>query len=258
MNKKILIFGANGMAGSMITSYLKRKYEVTALSRKEFDCLQDPIPSVSNFDYVINCIGLIKQKSNDSELLIKINSEFVHALAQVCLINDAKLIHLSSDCVFSGELDSNLSYKTCDVKDAKDDYGKSKANGESAFAMVLRTSIIGPSYDNFGLFEWFKNTSDNPVKGFDNHLWGGITTLELSKIIDKIIENNLHQNKILQITGTNISKYNLLLLINDIFKLNKIVNKCNANESINRSLIGDYQAQEIEKQLYELKEYEIC
>jgi dTDP-4-dehydrorhamnose reductase len=258
MNKKILILGSNGMAGSMISSYLEDKHYVTSFSRKDFDCVKDAFPAIYSFDYVINCIGLIKQKSNDSESLNKINSLFVHDLAHACSCQGAKLIHLSSDCVFSGDLDPKLSYNTSDIKDAKDDYGKSKSRGESKLAMVLRTSIIGPSSDQFGLFEWFRNTAQNTVNGFNNHLWSGITTLELAKIIDKIISNDLHQNIILQIAGTNISKYDLLSLINNIFKLNKNINKCDAEIIVNRSLVGDYKAQDIEKQLIELRDYEAC
>src|SRR5512143_2274853 len=95
----ILVLGAGGMAGSMMTSYLsKQGQQVTPMFRQDFDALKDDWPDISHFDYVINCIGLIKQKSSDDALLYALNSEFPQRLSQKC----KRLIHLSSDCVFSG------------------------------------------------------------------------------------------------------------------------------------------------------------
>lgn len=247
---KILILGKDGMAGSMLTSYLQKKYDVIAYSRKDFDVLKDELPNFKEYDYVINCIGLIKQKTVEDVLLFyKINSEFPHHLAA----NFNRVIHLSSDCVFSGKLNINKSYGTLDVKDAEDDYGKSKARGEPRDAMVLRTSIIGPSSSGLGLFEWLRQTPEKSVEGFVNHGWCGLTTSELAKTIDIIISNNLYQHGVFQLTGTNISKYDLLCLINKIFNLGKDINLVNAKENINRTLLPSYQCQEIEDQLEELK-----
>jgi dTDP-4-dehydrorhamnose reductase len=251
---KILILGAGGMAGSMITKYLKNYYEpddVTGLLRDNFDVLNNDIPDLSNYDYVINCIGLIKQKSSDDKLFFTINSDFPKKLAK----KHKKIIHISSDCVFSGKLSMDKKYNTNDIRDAQDSYGKSKADGELINAMILRTSIIGPSKDNSGLFEWFKNTTENPVNGFCNHWWSGITTLELAKIINDIIRNDKYKHGIYQISSEPISKYALLCIINNIFNLNKNIFISNSTEDINRILLADIKASALIDQLNELKKY---
>lgn len=248
---KILIFGKNGMVGQIVTSYFKDKYDVDAWGRNRFDAVKDPIPNLKQYDYVINCIGLIKQKSNDEQLFKKINSEFPHELARA----SNKLIHISSDCVFSGNLSERLSYRTSDEKNAEDAYGKSKAEGEPKTAMVLRTSVIGPAKDNSGLFEWFRN-APGPVNGFINHWWSGVTTLELAKIIDSIVSGHAFTPGIFQIAGTKVTKYDLLNYINDAFRLNKNIKLHKDNNVVNRSLYGDIKAKDIKKQLTELYEYE--
>jgi dTDP-4-dehydrorhamnose reductase len=248
---KILIFGASGMAGSMITSYLKRHHEVTPIFRKDFDALADEIPDLSSYDYVINCIGLIKQKSDDERLFFAINSEFPKKLSA----KHDKIIHISSDCVFSGKISEDKIYYTNDIKDADDNYGKSKAAGEIPESMmVLRTSIIGPSKDNSGLFEWLRNTTDT-VNGFYNHWWSGITTLELAKIINEIITNNAYKYGIYQISSETISKYTLLCIISKIFNIDKVVNIHLDDTPINRALFPDIKANNLIDQLDELKKH---
>jgi len=249
---KILVLGASGMAGSTISQYLtKIGYAITAWTRKEFNALVEP-PLLLKYDYVINCIGLIKQKSSDDNLFFRLNDDFPHKLVPKC----KKLFHISSDCVFSGNLAAGKSYCINDVKDAEDSYGKSKAKGEDDLnAMILRTSIIGPSKDNFGLFEWFRHTSQNPVKGFVNHWWSGITTLELAKIIDNIIHASTYQIGIKQIASESISKFSLLQLINEIFECQKSIISHTDTNSVNRTLMPDIQSLPLRIQLYELKEF---
>jgi dTDP-4-dehydrorhamnose reductase len=249
----ILIFGASGMAGSMITRYLSEcGYNIVPMFRKDFDVLKDELPILDTYDYVINCIGLIKQRQNiDDKLFHTVNAEFPKNLATKC----KRLFHISSDCVFSGNLQEDKLYSTFDKKDAQDSYGRSKSEGECLYhAMILRTSIIGPSKDNNGLFEWFRNTKE-PVNGFANHLWSGITTLQLAKIIEDIISTNGYKNGLYQVSSTKISKYNLLCLINTIFFLGKDVTYYCDDFPINRSLKPDIQAPNIELQLCDLKEY---
>lgn len=252
----ILVLGAGGMAGSMIVSYLKSKdIPVIAMFRQDFDALKDDWPDISHFDYVINCIGLIKQKSSDDSLLFKLNSVFPYKLSTKC----KRLIHISSDCVFSGiKLHGN--YTINDRPDAKDSYGQSKAEGElsilkSPNVLILRTSIIGPAKDNAGLFEWFRNTKDNPIKGFSNHLWSGITTLELAKQIHIILQNNNFDIGLKQIASPAISKYLLLSQINEVFDLEKVIALYKSPESINRALYPDIVAKDIYLQLNDLKDF---
>lgn len=247
---KIAILGAGGMAGSMMSRYLSEYHEVASLHRSDFDVEKDTIPNLRDYDYVVNCIGVIKQKSSNEKLLFDVNGKFPYKLAWSC----NRLIHISSDCVFSGNLPEHSAYRTTDIRDAKDSYGKSKAEGEISEAIVLRTSIIGPSKDNDGLFEWFRNTKENPVKGFDNHWWSGITTLELAKIVNEVMDKSYYKG-IYQIASEKISKLHLLHLINSTFNLGKNIIPTKSIQSINRSLLADIFAKPLAEQLYELKEY---
>lgn len=249
---KILVLGAGGMVGSMMAQYLTdQKHNVVSSFRRDFDPFRDELPKLDSYDYVINCIGLIKQKSSDTNLLFALNGKFPHSLAR----EHDKILHISSDCVFNGNLSPQQSYATNSIKDAIDDYGHSKAAGEPTNTMVLRTSVIGPSKDNFGLFEWFRHTEQNPVKGFANHWWSGITTLELAKIVNKIILENLYKHGIYQISNDKISKYELLLMINSIFDLHKNIQRCDDSKSVNRSLHHDILSLEIKDQLIDLKKW---
>lgn len=252
MKKNIIVFGASGMAGQTISKYLSKHHNVTKLCRQDYDVSRDTLPDLKQYDFVINCIGLIKQRTvNDEKLFYEINSDFPKLLAE----KTDKLIHLSSDCVFSGNIDLHTSYYTHDIKDAIDAYGKSKSKGEVSNALVLRTSIIGPANNNLGLFEWFRSNINNEILGFTNHLWSGISTLELAKIINDIIINDNYHHSIKQISGEKISKYELLIYINNVFNLGKKVIKNINDNNINRSLFPDIQANTILNQLYELKEW---
>lgn len=249
---KILVLGSAGMAGSMISKYLESYYDVTSWDRNLFDCLKNKIPSLKKYDYVINCIGIIKQKQSSIQDLYKINSEFPKKLSK----KTNKLIHISSDCVFLGKLSINNSYSSSQEPNADDDYGKSKYLGEIPDAsMVLRTSIIGPAKDNAGLFEWFRNSTDIEIKGYINHIWSGITTLQLAETIHSIIDNNKFQFGIYHLASPKISKYNLLKEINETFDLNKNIVSYYDINYINRSLIADIECQNIKQQLIKLKEF---
>jgi dTDP-4-dehydrorhamnose reductase len=250
---KVLVLGAGGMAGSMVTKYLqKQNHEIIPWFRSNFDALKDEVPNLTQYDFVINCIGLIKQKSNDDKLLFALNADLPHKLANKC----KKLIHISSDCVFSGNLPIERSYTVLDKPDAQDSYGKSKAQGEACRStMILRTSIIGPAKDNNGLFEWFRTAKQDLINGFRNHWWSGITTLELAKTIDYIIKNDIYKYGIFNIASDKVNKYILLSLINDIFNLSKVIVPHNDVQIINRALSPVFKSKNITEQLYELQKW---
>jgi dTDP-4-dehydrorhamnose reductase len=251
---KVLILGSAGMAGSIVSKYLSSYYNVTSLDRQKFDCLKHKIPSLGEYDYVINCIGKIKQKQSSIDDLYEINSKFPRDLCK----HTNKLIHISSDCVFSGKIKIQDSYYVEDVPDAIDDYGKSKYFGENPnSSMVLRTSIIGPAKDNAGLFEWFRNNSDNEIRGYVNHIWSGITTLELAKVIEEIIRNNKYAHGLYHLSSDKISKYDLLKEINNVYNMKKNIIAHNDVCSINRSLSPIIYRKNIRQQLFELKEFVI-
>lgn len=160
-------------------------------------------------EIVINCVGaLVQESQSNPSSAIYLNALFPHVLKDLCNVNDAKLIHVSTDCVFSGKKGA---YSEDDFRDADDIYGRSKALGEifDAPHCTLRTSIIGPELkDGTGLFHWFMK-QEGEVKGYTNAYWSGVTTLELAKNIRKAIDNDLtglyHVSN-----GDKISKFELL------------------------------------------------
>ena len=186
-------------------------------------------------DYVINCIGWIKQKKIDKKNAYNVNSQFPLFLSQLALVLNFKLIHISTDCVFSG-LKGN--YLDNDHKDAKDLYGLSKNLGEikNDNTCTLRTSIIGPEIglNKFGLLEWFLSQKVK-IQGYDKVIFSGLTTLELSKLISRCLFKKALYNQILNVSSKPISKYNLLKNIKKIFKKDIIIERSNKIK-LNRSL----------------------
>lgn len=235
--KKILIFGAHGMAGHMIYIYLKslNKYNLTNVVHNEKLDDESVICDVLNLkkidelienkkpDIIINCVGILNYNSEiDIDKTIFINSFFPHYLEFIGLNKNIKIIHLSTDCVFKGDKGQ---YKDTDIKDESSIYGLSKSIGElvNGKDLTIRTSIIGPELksDKRGLFCWFMNQKGE-VKGYKNVYWSGVTTLELAKAIDVFIDENIHGLYQLSVENK-ISKYDLLSLISKEF--NKIDTK---------------------------------
>jgi dTDP-4-dehydrorhamnose reductase len=234
--KKILLLGATGMAGHVAYHYLKEtnKYEILdvvyrnkltadsiVLDVTDKHATEELIKTVKP-DIIVNCIGiLIKGSRQHPDNAIYINAYFPHLLERLSSEIDAKLIHISTDCVFSGKKGNYTEY---DFKDADDVYGRSKALGEvdNDRDLTIRTSIIGPELkqNGEGLFHWFMH-QEGKVNGFTDAIWGGVTTLELAKAIDKAIDNNLTGLVHLS-NGTGINKYDLLNLFRTIWNRNNI------------------------------------
>lgn len=190
-------------------------------------------------DVVINCIGvLIKGSQKDPSNAIYLNAYLPHRLAKILRNTGGRLIHISTDCVFSGKKGN---YAESDFRDADDIYGRSKALGEvnNDIDLTLRTSIIGPELkqEGEGLFHWFMQQKGN-ISGFMEAFWGGVTTLELSKLISIVIERNI--TGVINVTNEQpISKYDLLNLIRDIFNLQNIYIEPFTGKKIDKSLISD-------------------
>lgn len=235
MKQKIMILGASGMAGHVITLYLKElnKYDIYTVCRKTsftHDCYIVDIFEISKLekiinevrpDFVINCIGLLIKGSKASTAnAVYINAYFPHLLSKLGSTYSFKIIHISTDCVFSG---ARGEYRDCDIKDALDIYGMTKNLGEliNDKDLTIRTSIIGPEQkaDGEGLFHWlFLNKNTDSITGYTKSLWGGVTTLELAKFIDFSIEHNI--KGLYQLSNNEkISKYDLLELLILQFKL---------------------------------------
>ncbi|MGG0385980.1 dTDP-4-dehydrorhamnose reductase family protein [Priestia endophytica] len=232
---KLLILGGTGMAGHVLTAYFmqKKDYEVLYTSRDPNDEASIYL-DVTNFkrveevieltkpDIIINCIGTLNEQANNNPLLaFQVNSLLPHQLAKLIARHQGKLIQISTDCVFSG-LEGD--YTEDKIPDGTSVYAQSKQLGEiiNSHNLTIRTSIIGPELkeDGIGLFLWFMNQSGE-IKGYEKVLWNGVTTLELAKAIEKMIQH--HVTGLYHLgSSKKVSKYELLTLIQDIFKKNDV------------------------------------
>jgi dTDP-4-dehydrorhamnose reductase len=190
-------------------------------------------------DYVINCIGIVKQSNlaQNFHESIAINSLLPHQLEDLGRIYHFRLIHISTDCVFDGK---SSNYKESDLSNANDLYGKTKYLGEVKYGtgITLRTSIIGHEITNknIGLVDWFLSQSVS-VKGYTKSIFSGLTTTELTKIILDIVIKKEIESGLYQVASAPISKYDLLNLISIVY--NKKINIIPSEELIiNRSLDG--------------------
>lgn len=234
--KKILLFGATGMAGHIAYHYLNAtgKYEISNVVFRNkltedsivLDITDKNAVEALVFehqpDIILNNIGiLIKGSKSHPDNAILINAYFPHLLKRLSDQVGAKLVHVSTDCVFSGKKGN---YTETDFRDADDVYGRSKALGEiiNDKDLTIRTSIIGPEIkkEGEGLFHWFMNQTGT-ITGFKNAIWGGVTTLELAKSIEKAIDINL--TGLVQLSnGRGINKFDLLYLFKTIWERNDI------------------------------------
>ena len=239
--KRILILGATGAIGHKLYQMYKERFAVWGTVRCCHENyakygIFDPAHiiegvDVSNFDAVIkavatirpstiiNCVGIIKQlpTAKDTLLCLKINSVFPHQLAGLCKAVNARLIQLTTDCVFSGRKGM---YTEDDPSDATDLYGQTKYLGEinQEGCLTIRTSVIGRELrTTSGLAEWFLSNNGGKVKGFKKAIYTGFTTCVLSDIIADIIENHPDLSGLYHISSEPIDKYSLLCLLRDAF-----------------------------------------
>ena len=272
---KIFIFGSNGMLGNYIKSYLSTKYEIISLTRKDYDLSNTNIDTLTSLlkekniqkdDIVINCAGMIpqasKQRGLDTRLYFTINSLFPVILSHICDKVEAKMIHVTTDCVFSGK---DGKYNEDSLHDEINDYGMSKSLGELCKATILRTSIIGEEVNNKrSLVEWVFSNKNSNINGYKNHMWNGVTCLQLSKIIKNMIETNNYWNGVRHIfSPRTVSKYELVSMINDTYELNIIINPFNAEKRLDKSITTIYETNnefnipDLKEQINEMKEYKL-
>ncbi|MGJ0490696.1 dTDP-4-dehydrorhamnose reductase family protein [Methylobacter sp.] len=224
--KKVIVLGSAGMAGHIMAEYLQTTgdYQVFGVAREDgrhvdkkldvldFSGLQAYL-SVINPDLVINCIGVLVSKSADDMCTaIQINSYLPHFLARLGKQLDFKLVHISTDCVFSGK---DGQYREDSFRDGNDNYARTKALGEVAndHDLTIRTSIIGPElkHNGTGLLDWFFK-QQGEIKGYSRAYWSGVTTLELAKVTHEMIKQGI--TGLYQLCPSEkISKYELLKLI---------------------------------------------
>lgn len=239
--EKVLVLGTTGMLGNAVFRFLSRSPGFSAIGTARTSGALRYLPEdlrglvkvgidVNNPDsllelisdvrptVVINCIGLIKQlaEADDPLEVLPINSILPHRLAHLCKLADARLVHVSTDCVFSGRRGM---YVESDVSDAEDLYGKSKYIGEVDFphSVTLRTSIIGHELNSAnGLIGWFLN-QEGQVKGYGSAIFSGLPTVELARVIRDYVIPNPSMRGLFHVSVEPISKFDLLRLVADVY-----------------------------------------
>jgi dTDP-4-dehydrorhamnose reductase len=272
--KKILIFGSNGMFGHVIFNYLSatQRYHVIGSARSDnqlnsyyrIDVLDQS--KVEIFlrevrpDIVINCAGILIEGSEKKiEDAILVNSFFPHLLSRLgCEIN-YKLIHISTDCVFSGKKGD---YTESCYPDGVSMYARTKALGEviNQTDLIVRTSAIGPEIRIGGnsLFSWFLRQKGE-IRGFTKAFWTGVTTLELAKGIDSFITQEL-SGIFHFVPNEKISKYDLLILMKKVWEKKDIHICPHSDYKTDKSLLNHrtdlvFSIKSYEKMFRELREY---
>ena len=249
MKARVLVLGGTGMLGSAVAKHFinNTKYDTVTTYRNKaitfdenalrFDVVTDSIETLpANFDYVINCIGIITPfVPHDPVAAIRINALFPWLTAKWCANNNMRFIHISTDCVYSGRKGK---YEEQDLHDALDAYGKSKSLGECVSeAMVLRTSVIGEDTNkSVSLVEWAKSQAGKAVGGYSTHLWNGVTTAQYAAVCDKIISNDWYEEGLYHIFAQDdVSKHQMLHYFNEKFDLGLVIEE-KQPESIDRTL----------------------
>ncbi len=287
---KVLVLGISGMLGkSIFLEFSRRKIETYGTLRtmsplllklfggysqniyenvhaRDMEQIEGIITKVTP-TIVVNCIGKIKQKheSNNTDYFL-INSKFPRDLNILALKYHFKLIHFSTDCVFTGK--KGL-YQSTDIPDSQDGYGLSKYLGEveGKNALTIRTSIIGFEIkDKVSLLEWvLSRDKSQPIEGHKKAIWSGFTTPYLASLLWKIVSTGKIDNLsgIIHLSSSPINKYDLLKIFNDVFTLDLTID-VNDSVAIDRSLVSSPEVFDIlsEKKTHEemikdlLKSYE--
>ena len=260
MKDKVLVLGSAGLIGHQVYNYLKDSdnYELhnisyqnkiqddtVLLDARNEQVFIDKITSISP-KYIVNCIGILIDGSNaDPENSIFLNSYMPHRLTRLADKINAKLIHISTDCVFSG--DKKEPYIETDEKDGRGVYAKTKGLGEiiSDKHLTLRTSVVGPELKNDGeeLFHWFMGQSGE-ISGYTKAIWSGVTTTELAKAVKWSIDH--HITGLYHVTNnSSISKYDLLQLFQKYTKkdinIKPLIGKDVNKSFIDTRLLMDYE-----------------
>jgi len=233
---RLLILGGSGMLGHQLWRGLHAQHDTWVTLRRpvadfaahnlfdeakaiQFDDITDDTAleralGQAKPEAVINCVGLIKQRdeASDEALTLRVNAEFPHRLAKRCGEAGARLIHFSTDCIFAG---TKGNYTESDPSDAADLYGQSKHQGEvaDAHSVTLRTSVIGHELGtNLALLDWFLSQRFKAVNGYTKAICSGLTTLEMARIVDRILTQHTDLSGVWHVASEPISKFALLQL----------------------------------------------
>ncbi len=243
---KVLVLGGEGMLGHKMFQTLLERFPDTACTVR--GSLADPFytkiglfragrvidrvdaadfPSLARTlrdaapDVIVNCVGIVKQREEAAAAIpsITLNALLPHALAELSREWGGRLIHFSTDCVFSGRRGG---YVEGDPSDAEDLYGRTKYLGEVAAenALTLRTSIIGRELGHFrSLLEWFLAQRGKSVHGFTRVIWSGVTTILLARLVGDLIADHAGLSGLYQVASRPVSKHDLLCMIRDAFRI---------------------------------------
>jgi dTDP-4-dehydrorhamnose reductase len=236
---KILILGGDGMLGHQLVQSLAAEHEVHATLHRDEAGYRDSagvlrsarchfgvdvrdtsrleaVIGASGAQAVINAVGIVKQRDAAKQAIVslEVNSLLPHRLAELCVPRGVRLLHFSTDCIFSGRKGM---YREDDLPDAEDLYGRSKLLGEvgEAGCLTLRTSIIGLELARHtGLVEWFL-AQRGPIKGYARAIYSGFTTLEMARIVHNILTRHPERHGVYHASSEPISKLELLTMIRD-------------------------------------------
>lgn len=174
-------------------------------------------------DIVVNAVGIVKQVRADPVNMLLVNAVFPHQLERLCAERHIRLIHISTDCVFSGQKGG---YTEQDIPDPLDMYGRSKLAGEptGSTCLTIRTSIVGRQLrGTYGLVEWFLSSRDNSLRGYSRAIFSGLTTIELSKVIGSLVVEFPDLSGTFHVASVPISKYDLLVRMNDAYSMQRTI-----------------------------------
>ena len=270
---KLLILGGTGMAGHTISIYFKEAgHDVTAFSRSKVDYCKNVNGDITDFqnlkkrinegqyDAIINAIGILNQNAEDHKSnAVLLNSYLPHFLSDTTKEMKTRVIHMSTDCVFSGKTGG---YAETSFRDGETFYDRSKALGEleNNKDLTFRNSIIGPdmSERGIGLFNWFMR-QEGQINGFTKAIWTGVTTLTLAKAMEQALNENLTGLYNL-VNNETISKYELLKLFNKYMRDGQIEILPSDNLSLDKSLINNrtdfsFKVPSYETMVAEMKEW---
>ena len=241
---RVLVLGASGMLGHKLVQVIGREFETVAAVREpgslpdgtgasaivagmeagDPDSLNRILDRVQP-DAVLNAVGVVKQAlpGADRSTAIAVNALFPNRLAELCTTRAIRLVHYSTDCVFSGARDSQRGargYRETDLTDARDLYGLSKRLGEpeGGAHVTLRTSMVGRELrGRLSLVEWFLAQPGPAVRGFTSALFTGLTTLELARVTLRILSDHPGLAGLWHVAGEPISKHDLLVLVKQAY-----------------------------------------
>jgi len=261
----VVILGSRGMLGQAMVGHFSRSgARIVALSRSEFDIAKDPfekvLPRLNEATAVVNCAGVIKPMivKTPIEDVLRVNAIFPRNLARACAQRKIPLFQITTDCAYSGRKGV---YDENDLFDADDVYGMTKSAGEPPDCMILRTSIVGEENgQSRSLLEWARSNAGKEIKGFVNHRWNGMTTLELAKGISTILDRGLYQPRLFHVFSPQVvTKAELMQMISNAYDLKLRVTPVDAPEGCDRSLTsihslsGDIFVKPLPQQLSEMR-----